>query len=201
MSKGNSVCNKVLFRKEHLEEFVLNGIKRRVDNFLSGGGKRLLKKFIAEELQGGRKDPREEITGLRLRLEEIDKKADVLLDNITAANREFIDRKLARLRSEKRTLEARLEELRGIDYKPVDVHGTVDEILARLADFEGIFAEGSIEEKKEFIRSFVAKIKLFPTECRGRVQFFRIPLPVTGNGNSSFACIAGVGFEPTTFGL
>ena len=199
MSKGNSVCNRVLFRKEYLEEFVLSGVKRRLDNFLSGGGRRVLEKFIAEELHCGRKDPREEIAGLRSRLEEIDKKADVLLENITSANRKFIDRKLAKLRSERRTLEARLQELKSIDYKPIDVRGTVDGILARLSDFDGVFAEGTIEERKEFLRSFVSKIKLFPAECRERVQFFRIPLPV--NGNSSFVSIAGVGFEPTTFGL
>ena len=64
---------------------------------------------------------------------------------------------------------------------------------------DGFFGK---DKKKEFLRVFVGRIKIFPGKGRGTVEYYKIPdLERLLAGNSSFKLVAGVGFEPTTFGL
>ena len=51
---------------------------------------------------------KEEIRDIRAKLNDIDDSIDRLLDNLTSINKEFVDKKLAKLGSEKKTLEKEL---------------------------------------------------------------------------------------------
>ena len=53
----------------------------------------------------------EELAKVRIETESLKKKVDRLLENLTAANREFIDEKLLEIRQRMRELEWREEEL------------------------------------------------------------------------------------------
>ena len=57
-------------------------------------------------------------------------------------------------------------------------------------------AQGTPEERKSFVRTFITEIRIHPHEARGTVRIRRFPLPPEGNsGNSSFKLVAGTRVE------
>ena len=65
-----------------------------------------------------------------------------------------------------------------------------------------LLASGSLEERKEFVRAFIAGATVHPDEERLEVQMRKIPASVWPKpGYSSVGMVAGAGFEPATFGL
>ncbi|MFQ5512004.1 MAG: recombinase family protein, partial [Candidatus Krumholzibacteriia bacterium] len=205
LQKGHSVCRGDLIRKEEIEAGVLDLIGHRVGSFLSKGGTRILEKMIARGLRASSDDPKQEMRKLEGEIGKVDHKIDKLiehvLDRVSAANRVFLDRKLDGLRQERDGLIARLEELKALPATQVDARRTAKELVANMGGFEQIFEEGTLQEKKEFIRLFVEKIDLNTEERKARVHIRRFPAPVTMPGNPLLRMVAGAGFEPATFGL
>ena len=57
-------------------------------------------------------------------------------------------------------------------------------------------AQGTPEERKAFVRTFVTEIRIHPHEACGTVRIKKIPLPPAGsNGMSSFNVVAGARVE------
>ena len=136
------------------------------------------------------------MTKIRKRLQEISEKADVLLENLTPANRDFVDEKLAKLKRERQHLEEMLEEQEKIRYEPMDMDTIVLDAMVSLGRFQKIMDQGSLEEKKSFLRAFVGRIKILPGKGRGTVEYYKIPdLERLLAGNSSFKLVAGVRLE------
>ena len=103
---------------------------------------------------------------------------------------------------ERSRLDSDLEALEAIPQNDLDADALAAEIVEAMSGFEALFEEGTLEEQKEFIRLFVEKIELNAEEKRAVVRIRRFPAPASlVTGNSSFQLVAGVGFEPTTFGL
>ena len=59
---------------------------------------------------------------------------------------------------------------------------------------EKVLAAGTLSERKQILRSWVAQIKLAPDTLEVEINY-RIPEPVVDSMG------AGEGFEPSTFGL
>ena len=202
ITKGNSVCKRVLFPRKPIDEFVTAKVREQVKRYLRRGGQDRLRKLLTEELQGDRPDPRAEIRKGKLQIEEIDQKADTLLDNLTDATRDFVERKLDKMRRERKALATRLDELQQIDFTPVDMGAVVEEAMTYLKGFERVAANGTMDERKTFMSVFVPRVELDPHAGKGRVFIRECPLPPYGdNGHSSFELVAGTGFEPATSGL
>ena len=107
---------------------------------------------------------------------KIDEKADQLLEMMTPDNQDFVDRKLARLRREKQGAQTRLEDLVRLDFKPPDIEATVDAILAQLKDFPRVAAQGTVEERKQFVRLFVESIRIRPETIAGAATLKSLPI-------------------------
>jgi len=63
-------------------------------------------------------------------------------------------------------------------------------MLAYLARFRKVPEEGAPEQRKEFLRGFVAEITIDPDAARGTICFYELPI-------SSLMMVPGVGVEPT----
>jgi len=196
MMAGNSICRRDLIRREALDNFIIDRVRLKLVPFLENGGDQLLRQLLQEELNTAQPDPRAEMKKIRRRLQEISEKADVLLENLTPTNRDFLDEKLAKLKRERRHLEEMLEEQEKVRYEPVDIDALVSESVGSLSRFQQVMEQGRLEEKKEFLRAFVGRIRIYPGKGRGTVEYYKIPdlerLPV---GKSSFKLVAGVRYE------
>ena len=200
--KGRSACEKFLLRKNPLEELLLEKIQGRLEMLLAGEGETVLRRFIKEEIAAQGHDPRREMGQIRVRIAEIDHNASVLLEGMSDEAKDFINSKLRDLGTEKRRLERRLEELETVRYEPIDAEAILRHGMAALSNLPRLIESGSLEERKEFVRTFIAGVKVYPDEERLEVQMRKIPASVLPKpGNSSVGVVAGAGFEPATFGL
>ena len=124
------------------------------------------------------------------------------MEGLSEETRGFIDSKLRDLGAEKQRLQRRLEELESAPYEPIDAEVVLRHGMTALRDLPRLLESGSLEERKEFVRAFVAGVKVYPDEERLEVQMRKIPASVVPKpGFSSVGMVAGAGFEPATFGL
>ncbi len=202
VAKGNSVCERVLYRQDALDKLVLDEIGGRLRSYLSADGLDVLRRMIRETLSQPANGSEREAREVRDRLRQIEAKADELLEMMTPANREFIDQKLARMKKERQALEVRLGELQATREQVIAGDELAEEVTAELKQYEGGIAKGDPVERKAFVRAFVKEILLSPETGDGVVRIRKFPLPASaGSGNSSFSMVAGEGFEPSTSGL
>lgn len=91
---------------------------------------------------------------------------------------------------EKGELEARLVDLQTKAAPEISVDKIVRAVVERVRSFEDVYRDGTPQEKKDAVRTFVAGIKVHPQEARGVVQLLKMPGGPEG-GNSTFSTIAG----------
>ncbi len=190
--------------------------------YFTGDNLRMLRKLVAEEVASLASDFGDEIDSVEKRLSEINKIITNLIDNITTTNREFVDKRIIELKREKAELESRLQTLEAEGRKRVETEAIIEQALSMAGDYKAVFAEGSIEEKRFFIRAFLSRIKFDPETRTAEARFILLSgmqnaLPgvakmsdsdenpnkksPSGPEMSSLILIAGEGFEPSTFGL
>ena len=116
--------------------------------FLKKGGDRILKEYIADEIARTAVAPSTELARVRSELAVQKKDVDRLLDNLTAANRDFVDEKLVGIRRRLRELEARQEELETMATGPLDVEGITAQALAHVAKFREVLEQAPSTRKR-----------------------------------------------------
>ena len=184
ITKGNAVCKRKAFDRDPLEEYILSRVQARLMVFLDEGGDTILRQYIAEEISRRAGDPGAELRRIDPEIASLKRDADRLLDNLTAANRDFVDEKLTEIRRRLRELEARKMQIEVVGKEPLDAEALTAQALAQMARFREVLEQGSIHERKEFLRGLVAGITLYPSEARGEIVFYSL-LP------ASFKCSAG----------
>ena len=185
VAKG--VCERILVRKDELEQHVLRYIKARIEGFLKTGGDKVLKRILADELKASYQDPATKRESLKEQLDEIDRMIDRLIESLTPTNKEFVDRKLVSLKRDRDRLGQELKEQKVVSCRSLDLAAVANEIIASMGTFEEVFQEGSLEERKEFVSFFVEKIELDAKRKTARMFVRRFPVPASlGLGKPSF---------------
>jgi hypothetical protein len=90
------------------------------------------------------------------------------LDIATPANREFVDERPGKVRTQRQALEARLADLSRLDYQPVDLETATREALAYLGRFREVLETGTLEQRKEFLRGSVTRLRSIRAPRGGR---------------------------------
>ena len=144
--------------------------------FLDKGGR----KKLAEAVKAQIGSEAEEFVAARKRaqrqLNKIDKTINNLLDNITSANREFVDKRLGALKQEKYQLEARLEELDQLSLSRDEINSIVLDSMKFLAGLEFTLREGVPQEKLVALRQCVEKVSV--DKPNGKITFAIYLVPV-----------------------
>jgi hypothetical protein len=92
--------------------------------------------------------------------DRIKKTINNLLDNITSANREFVDQRLTKLKQQKQQLEARFEELDRLVVSQAEIKNMVADAMQFLSDLEFTLREGLAQEKLAALRRCIEKISI-----------------------------------------
>jgi len=208
ISKGTSVCKRSLVRTEAIEGMILGEIGKNLRNFLKEEKGRKALRSILEEMAGAQvMDVDRELEKLREKKEDLERRIFNILDNITAENREFADRRIGDLKKKLDELLLRMKELETSPGELMDLDQVTEVMLEYMKDFENVVAQGTVDEKRRFIRAFAKEIELDPESGTGRAQVFVIPDLTVAVRNepatekSSLISVAGAGFEPATSGL
>ena len=202
LAKGRGTCVRAPIAKEMIEARVRSSIGDRVRRFLDDGGSEVLRAAVTDCLKRLLAPPKVDASRIRERLEQMDAAVRRLVDSLSPVNKEFVDQRLLELKRERDELERHLKDQSDRPKREVNFDAVVDDILRDIRRFDGVFHHGTIEEQKDFVNLFVERIEVDPREGRARVHIRQFPAPASlVAGNVSFDVVAGVGFEPTTFGL
>ena len=202
--KGKAVCPPVPFLQSTLDDLVTELVAGRIAAFLGKNGRATLRRLVEKELQSAGPDPRPEIRRLKGRLAEISEKVDSVIDLAASSleHRDLMNDRLGRLCQERQEIESRLREIELIPVRTTNPDEVVDSILSGLADARRLFDQGTMEEKKRVVRAFVEGLTLCGSSRTGELRIRELPASASqSTGSSSVEYVAGVGFEPTTFGL
>ncbi len=184
VTKGNSVCKRRAYPQEPLETYLLSRLQARLQVFLEDGGDKVLRRFIRESLAQAGPAPKKALAEVQAEMAKLKKDVDRLLENLTPANRDFVDEKLGAIRRRLRELEARQEDLQVRVAQTPNVEAVVEAALAQVGRFAKILAHGSIVEQKELLRGFIAGITLNPSQNRGVITWFDLPASFKFGGGS-----------------
>jgi len=176
VSKGNSVCRRSVVRKDEIEEQVFEAIGRQVAAYVGtpDGRARLLQALEQELASIGERDAAE-LSRLTAERDDILRKINGILDNITETNREFADQRIAQLKEGLEHIEPRIVELEASAEPGLGLADIADELLAHMESFPEVVAEGTVDEKRRFIRAFVQRIEIDPQTQQSRLLLRDLP--------------------------
>ncbi len=186
---GTSVCRCTYVPAQDVERWVFERIEDRWFGGMkaSPGALRTLEEEIASRLdfEALSADGRPGVRDLEKRLQEKRKRLALIVRELDEETIGMVREELARLRAEIRTLEAELEGARrrqesGPDEDP---QSRAREIASRILDFKRVLEAGSPDERKEFIRCFVAGVEVDGEKGEVAVAFYA-PL----EGRDGFSC-------------
>ena len=119
------------------------------------------------------------------RLSRLDRTTRNLLDNITAANRELVDRRLAELDEKRKHLEAELESLEHNALTEAEVAETVRQTARFAASLGSTLRQGPLAERQAAERRCVKRIAVDADDRRLRIDLHILPGGLDGPGPGS----------------
>ncbi|MHC4487261.1 MAG: recombinase family protein [Planctomycetota bacterium] len=175
ITKGRHICQLNLVPKEVLEPTVVEAVLDFYRPYLEKGGRGKLAAAIKSQTHLEAK----EVTTARKRTEKklksIEKQISKLLDNLTASNREFVDKRLEELKNEKQLLESRLEEFERLCLSRSEIEDIVAETLQFLGGLEFNLRQGLSQTKLAIIRQCVENIKVDAPAETIRLMIRKVP--------------------------
>jgi hypothetical protein len=174
--RGKTACRFGPVDQGVLEEAVTNALLGHYARYTSELRPMLLAAAIHEAL--GQES--EDVLGARLRAQErrveLTRTIANLLDNITAANRAFVDERLAVLGREKDEVERRIEELERVAQARVEESALVREAWEFLHELPAVLRHGSPDKRIRAMRRCVSAIKLDIERREAVLSLQRVPV-------------------------
>ncbi len=195
VTKGNSCCKRFVLPKEEIEEWVFQQIGHIVGSYLEAGAGEKLREMIEQEVAGSDRFDESELSAVRQRRADIDGIIENLLDNITPTNREYVDRRIEKLRDELVGMQQQEETLLEQQGREGQAGELAQVALALAPQVDQIARLGMVEEKRIFIRAFLREIEFDPRSRTGTAYFYAVP-SVTGDIRPDSG--SGTRYEPAT---
>ena len=154
-----------------LDDYILGRIQERLQQPERIAG---LVNALEQELERTYEDATKSGESLEAKLKANSEAIDRLLDAVDPRHRDLLNRRLDELRKEREGLEAALERLRS---QPAPIHAKrlAHELAGQARDFRRVFAEGTMPERKAFVRAYVAGITVNARRREAIVGFYRLP--------------------------
>lgn len=205
--KGRSVCERQVIRRDVLEDLVVGTIGGLIRQMLEAADPREFREMVRQHLGMEAEATGGELAAMREQATQLKAKINSILDNITEANREVANERIAELRKELAETTSRIEGMERAGAAKVDLDAAAQEMLGYLRSFGEVMREGSMDERRAVVRAFVRQVRLDPQTHEGRAEVFALPnfeavtrYQATAR-ESSFSMVAGAGFEPAIFRL
>lgn len=195
VTKGRSCCQRFVFPKEEVEAWVFDQIRHIVSNYLEAGAEQKLREMIEQEVAGDDRLDESELSAVRQRQADVEATIENLLDNITPTNRDYVDRRITKLRDE--TVELQQQEQALLEQQSREGQAAeLAQTALALAREVGQLAElGMVDEKRTVIRAFLREIEFDPESRTGTAYFYAVP---SLNGDTAPDPGTGTRYEPAT---
>ncbi|MFQ5960262.1 MAG: recombinase family protein [Candidatus Methylomirabilales bacterium] len=197
---GKHVCSTTSVPAAYLEGYVLDGIRKRVQQ-LSREDR--LRAKLQERLTCS-PGPRVSIDTLIHGLTDTKERLARLFQAVEAGGGEIrpLVARIKTLDDQRQQLEQKIERARREDTQALGGlrEDSITEMLGWLDRIEDVLAEGNAEERKLMVRSFLAGIVVEKAKGRIKASWYALPTP-PGEGGLSVKLVAVAGLEPATKGL
>jgi hypothetical protein len=144
-------------------------------HFRTPEGLAKMRQRVEEEIESFFPQVGDELDKAKARIQEIKQTIGNLVENLTSTNREYVDARLIELKRELAVLESKSLELESSGAEKTKIGQVIDQAIELAGEFKTVFAEGSIEEKRLFLRAFLKKIELDPVTGKGQVMLNVLP--------------------------
>jgi site-specific DNA recombinase len=175
ITKGTSVCQMGAIPQHVLEEVVCKAVLEFYQPYLEEGGRKKLAAEVEKLMDQSTGDVGEARKRAQARIDQITSSINHLLDNITAANREFADQRLDALGKEKQVLEQRMEELDRLTLTQGQTRGVTQELMQFIGSLPYTLRQGLPEEKRAVLRPCIERIKIDAEAKQARLKLWVVP--------------------------
>jgi len=158
ITKGKKVCEMYAIGQKVLEDKVIDVVLDFYRPYFEKGGRKKLAEAVKLQVNCEGKELVTARQRAQAKQEKIGKTIDNLLDNLTAANREYVDRRLIELKQQRQQLETRLEELDQLYLSQAEIDGIVTDSMQFLSGLEFTLHHGLPHEKLVVLRQCIEKI-------------------------------------------
>ena len=160
VTKGNRICQMNPIPQAELESLVIDAVLDFYKPYLGKGGARRIAEAVKRQLGSESK----EVAAARKRadseLQKITRTINNLLDNITAANREFVDERLKELADERQRLESRIDEFDRLAASQAEIKSIAAETAQFLSGLEFTLRNAFPQEKLAALRQCIDRIRV-----------------------------------------
>jgi hypothetical protein len=199
VGKGSSCCQRAVIPKDLIEGWVLEQIGGIVHSYLDDGGEETLRRMIEQELAGASPPAGgfdgSALAAARQRKADIEATIENLLDNISPTNREYVDRRIEKLRAEMGDFEREEAGLLQQQDREQQALMIAQEAFAVARRFDRLVEVGTVDEKRTLVRAFLRLIDFDPESHSGTAHFWVVPNGARDGGDddsaSSFGMVAG----------
>jgi len=185
IAKGTSCCERAVIPQEFIETWVLEQIGGIMNEYLDAGGEKRLRKMIEQEVAGEGRGDGTELSRVRQRRADIEATIDNLLDNITPTNRDYVDRRIGKVRDEMVELERHEAALLEQQDRERQAQALAERAIAMARDFDRLVEVGTVDEKRSMVRAFLRGIDYDPESASGKAHFWLIPYAEADDGQHS----------------
>ena len=162
--------------KDTLESTVINAVLDFYGPYLQDGGRQK----VAEAIKAQIGTEKEDIAAARQRAEsELERVGGIinnLLDNITEANREYVDSRVNELTQQKQQLQVRIEELDRLSLSQAEVETIVADVVQFLSGLEYTLRQGLPQEKLVALRQCIEKVSINKPSGTVRLTVRSVPV-------------------------
>ncbi len=203
--KGNAGCKRSLVPQKEFETVVADEASRRIEEYISGGGRETIEAMVKETVEPVAMKERE--ASLRGRLASTEKRIAELVDCIMPETAAALSTKIAALQRDAKAIKEELQRIREARCDMDELVKLVREIVKDLDGVKHVMEQGTLAERRDVLRALVQQIVYDPDTGEAVVTFFGLPRvgradPLAAEGKSSSSdLMAGAGFEPATSGL
>jgi DNA invertase Pin-like site-specific DNA recombinase len=176
VAKGNAVCERSVLPKEPIEEWVFAEIGLLLQEYLSGEeGEATLRTMIEQEVAGEGRFDGSELATLRQQRRDVEAQIENLLDNLTPTNREFVDRRIEKLRDQLVSLDQQEGVLLEQQDRERQAAALTEEAMRLARRFTELPQVGTVDEKRMMVRAFLRNIDYDPSTRTGVAYFWEVP--------------------------
>ena len=172
---GRSVCTLGVIPRGRVEEAVIAALVSYYDRYKGTDARDRIAEAVGAQLGTDRTELARRRKSLQGRLSRLDGTTRNLLDNITAANRDLVDRRLAELDEKRKHLEAELESLEHNALTEAEVAETVRQTARFAASLGSTLRQGPLAERQAAVRRCVERIAVDADDRRLRIDLHVLP--------------------------
>jgi len=158
ITKGNAICQMNAIPQEVLENIVIESVLEYYQSYLNDSGHQKLSEAVEKQVQMEGTELTQKRHCIQEEEERLSETINQLLDNITATNKDFVDKRLKELKAQRELLKQRLTELEQLAMSQTQIQSIVTEAFEFLGSLDFTLSKGLPQEKLSLLRQSIERI-------------------------------------------